>query len=122
GRWAARDTRLGGHTIARGDMLLLGLAGANGDPAAHTPHSANGLRNSNFAHFAFSHGEYQCPFPAQELAEIIARTGIEVLLDRLPDLELAVAPRALARRPSPFLRGMTVLPVRFATTPPYGGR
>ncbi|MGP3991423.1 cytochrome P450 [Streptomyces sp. 3N207] len=122
GRWAARDTRLGGQVIARGDMLLLGLAGANGDPAAHTQHSADGLRNSNFAHFAFSHGEYQCPFPAQEIAEVIARTGIEVLLDRLPDLELAIAPSTLARRPSPFLRGMTVLPVRFATTPPYGGR
>ncbi|WP_372446607.1 cytochrome P450 [Streptomyces spirodelae] len=121
GRWAARDTRLGGHAIARGDMLLLGLAGANRDPAAHATRGPDGPHHSNFAHFAFSHGEYQCPFPAQEIAEVIARTGIEVLLDRLPDLELAVAPRTLARRPSPFLRGMTVLPVRFATTPPYGG-
>ncbi|WP_432110130.1 cytochrome P450 [Streptomyces sp. AA1529] len=122
GRWAARDTRLAGRAVARGDLLLLGLAGANRDPAAHAPHGADRPRERNFAHFAFSHGEYQCPFPAQEIAEVIARTGIEVLLDRLPDLDLAVAPRTLARRPSPFLRGMTVLPVRFAPTPPYGGR
>ncbi|WP_425470370.1 cytochrome P450 [Streptomyces diacarni] len=121
GRWAARDTRLAGRHIAKGDMLLLGLAGANADPDAHTPHSGDGLRNNNFAHFAFSHGEYQCPFPAQEIAEILARTGIEVLLDRLPGIELAVPAQALARRPSPFLRGMTVLPVRFETTPPHGG-
>ncbi|GAA2077807.1 cytochrome P450 [Streptomyces albiaxialis] len=122
GRWAARDTRLGGQSIKAGDMLLLGLAGANADPAAHDPgSSADGLRNSNFAHFAFSHGEFQCPFPAQEIAEIIARTGIEVLLDRLPGLDLAVPADTLARRPSPFLRGMTVLPVQFAPTPAYGG-
>ncbi len=123
GRWASRDTRLGGQRIAEGDMLLLGLAGANGDPAAHVPGSPDGLRNSNFAHFAFSHGEFQCPFPAQEIAEIIARTGIEVLLDRLPGIDLAVPPQALARRPSPFLRGMTVLPVEFTSTPSaHGGR
>nr|MDT0525446.1 cytochrome P450 [Streptomyces sp. DSM 41633] len=55
----------------------------------------------------------RCPFPAQEIAEIIARTGIEVLLDRLPDLELAVPATELVRRPSAFLRGMTSRPVRF---------
>ena len=32
GRWAVRDTRLGGRTIRAGDMLLLGLGAANTDP------------------------------------------------------------------------------------------
>ncbi|WSC97030.1 cytochrome P450 [Streptomyces sp. NBC_01754] len=116
GRWAARDTHLGGRTILAGDMLLLGLGGANTDPLIRQelgsrPGAAHG---SNSAHLAFSHGEYRCPFPAQVIAETIARTAIEVILDRLPDLELAVPPGDLVRRPSAFLRGMNALPVRFA--------
>jgi cytochrome P450 len=115
GRWLARDTRLGGRHLHAGDMLLLGLGAANGDPDVRPEDAAH--RGGNGAHFSFCHGEYRCPFPAQEIAEIIARTGIEVLLDRLPDVELAVSPDSLVRRPSPFLRGMTRLPVRFSSTP-----
>lgn len=124
GRWASRDTRLGGQRVGAGDLLLLGLAGANADPAAHVAPTAgaDGLRNNNFAHFSFSHGEFACPFAAQEIAEVVARTGVEVLLDRLPDIELSVPRDTLARRPSPFLRGMTVLPTHFTPTPAYGGR
>ncbi|GAA3008345.1 cytochrome P450 [Streptomyces fulvorobeus] len=123
GRWAARDTRLGGQDIRAGDMLLLGLGAANTDPHMRQHLSATGSRagqGANSAHLAFSHGEYRCPFPAQEIAEIIARTGIEVLLDRLPDLALAVDARDLVRRPSAFLRGMNSLPVRFTPVRPTG--
>ncbi|MEV6107879.1 cytochrome P450 [Streptomyces sp. NPDC051940] len=119
GRWASRDTQLGGRTIQSGDMVLLGLAGANNDPLIQE-HLDPG-QGGNSAHFAFSYGEYRCPFPAQEIAEIIARTGIEVLLDRLPDLELSVPVDELQRRPSAFLRGMTALPVRFTPVPTTTG-
>ncbi|MEU4795351.1 cytochrome P450 [Streptomyces sp. NPDC023327] len=115
GRWASRDTRLGGRPIGAGDLLLLGLGAANSDPLVRTDGSA--LTGGNSAHFAFGHGEHRCPFPAQEVAEVIARTGIEVLLDRLPDLDLAGPAGDLTRRPSPWLRGLTDLPVRFTPTP-----
>ncbi|MFG2589891.1 cytochrome P450 [Streptomyces sp. NPDC048438] len=116
GRWAVRDTQLGGRTIRAGDMLLLGLGAANTDPLIRQEaiSGGGGHHAANGAHLAFSHGEYRCPFPAQEIAETIARTAIEVLLDRLPDLELAVPAQELVRRPSAFLRGMNALPVRFA--------
>ncbi|MEV0258387.1 cytochrome P450 [Streptomyces sp. NPDC050732] len=115
GRWASRDTQLGGRRINAGDLLLLGLAAANSDPQVRTDGSA--LTGGNSAHFSFGHGEHRCPFPAQEVAEVIARTGIEVLLDRLPDLDLAVPADSLTRRPSPWLRGLTELPVSFTPTP-----
>ncbi|MFD8800337.1 cytochrome P450 [Streptomyces atroolivaceus] len=116
GRWAVRDTQLGGRTVRAGDMLLLGLGAANTDPLIRQGAVSGGAghRAVNGAHLAFSHGEYRCPFPAQEIAETIARTAIEVILDRLPDLALAVPARDLVRRPSAFLRGMNALPVRFA--------
>ncbi|MFJ2172965.1 cytochrome P450 [Streptomyces sp. NPDC087851] len=115
GRWATRDTSLGDRHIKAGDMLLLGIAAANNDPQVRTHGSA--LTGGNNAYFSFGHGEYRCPFPAQEIAEVIARTAIEVLLDRLPDLDLAVPAEALTRRPSPWARGLTTLPVSFTPAP-----
>ena len=115
GRWASRDTQLAGRRIRAGDLLLLGLQGANSDPQVRTDGAA--LTGGNNAHFSFGHGEHRCPFPAQEVAEVIARTGIEVVLDRLPDIDLAVPAESLTRRPSPWLRGLTELPVRFTPVP-----
>ncbi|MBH0245933.1 cytochrome P450 [Streptomyces cavourensis] len=118
GRWASRDTHLGGRHVRAGDLLLLGIAAANGDPQVRTHASA--LTGGNNAFLSFGHGEHRCPFPAQETAEVIARTGIEVLLDRLPDMDLAVPAEQLTRRPSPWLRGLTDLPVLFTPTPALG--
>ncbi|MEU9450174.1 cytochrome P450 [Streptomyces sp. NPDC048277] len=115
GRWASRDTQLGGRRIRAGDLLILGLQGANSDPQVRTDASA--LTGGNNAHFSFGHGEHRCPFPAQEVAEVVARTGIEVVLDRLPDIDLAVPAESLTRRPSPWLRGLSALPVRFTPVP-----
>lgn len=115
GRWASRDTQLGGRRIRTGDLVLLGLQGANSDPQVRTDSSA--LTGGNNAHFSFGHGEHRCPFPAQEVAEVIARTGIEVVLDRLPDIDLAVPAESLTRRSSPWLRGLNELPVTFTPVP-----
>ncbi|MEV7866892.1 cytochrome P450 [Streptomyces sp. NPDC088124] len=118
GRWATRDTTLGTRRIKAGDMMLLGIAGANYDPQIRMDSSA--LTGGNNAFFSFGHGEHRCPFPAQEIAEIVARAGIEVLLDRLPDLDLAVPTEALTWRRSPWQRGLAELPVSFTPAPAYG--
>jgi cytochrome P450 len=118
GRFAVRDTQLGGHHIRAGDLLILGLAAANHDPQVRPDSYADS--GGNQAHMSFSHGEHRCPHAGQELAEVIAETAIEVLLDRLPDVTLAVADDALGWRPSPWMRGLTALPVQF--TPAYMAR
>ncbi|GAA2258497.1 MULTISPECIES: cytochrome P450 [Kitasatospora] len=111
GRWATRDTQLGGQRIAAGDMVLLGFAGANADP---TVRQENGVpAEGNRAYMSFSYGPHSCPFPAQEAAEVIAATAIEVLLDRLPDVQLAAAESALVWRPSAWVRALVALPVAF---------
>ncbi|GDY32721.1 cytochrome P450 [Gandjariella thermophila] len=111
GRWAVRDTRLGGRHIRAGDLLVLGLAAANADPSVR-PDSSPGT-SGNHAHMSFGHGEHSCPHPAPELAEVIARSAIGVLLDRLPDAALAVGADELRWRPSVWMRGLFSLPVRF---------
>ncbi|MBM9505865.1 cytochrome P450 [Actinacidiphila acididurans] len=121
GRWATRDTQLGGRLVRQGDCLVLGLAAANTDPAV-CPYAAPGLSQAsaaapgavaNQAHLSFGHGEHRCPAPAPEIAEITAKAAIEVLLDRLPDLHLSVPDSEVRPRPSLWLRGPAALPVEF---------
>ncbi|MFH8986418.1 cytochrome P450 [Streptomyces varsoviensis] len=121
GRWATRDTQLGGKRIRTGDLLVLGLAAANNDPQVR-PDSYAGSEG-NQAHMSFSHGEHSCPYPAPEIAEVIAKAAVEILLDRLPDVVLAVEARELVWRPSVWMRGLAALPVGFtpAYVPPSGG-
>jgi cytochrome P450 len=113
GRIATRDTQLGGQRIRTGDMLVLGLAAANSDPHVRAADPGAG---GNRAQMSFGHGEHGCPYPAPELAETIAKTSVEVLLDRLPDLTLAVPAEELDWRASVWLRGLTRLPVSFTPT------
>ncbi|MFD7989000.1 cytochrome P450 [Kitasatospora indigofera] len=124
GRWATGDTVLGGQYITEGDMLVLGLAAANADPAAQgaAPDSGSTLRDGtglagNRAHLAWGAGKHVCP--AQEPARLIVETAVETLLHRLPDLQLAVPVHELAWRPSPWSRALVSLPVLYsAFTPP----
>ncbi|MFF8035452.1 MULTISPECIES: cytochrome P450 [unclassified Streptomyces] len=110
GRWAVRDTQLGGRLIRAGDCLVLGLAAANTDPQIW-PEAHVGAENA--AHLSFSNGEHRCPYPAPLLADVMARTAVETLLERLPDLVLAVEPEELTWRPSIWMRGLMSLPVEF---------
>lgn len=114
GRFATRDTQLGGRRIRAGDLLVLGLAAANADPLVRPDFEVGSVGNQ--AHMSFGHGEHGCPYPAPEVAEVIAKTTVEVLLDRLPDLELAVPAEELVWHPSVWMRGLERLPVRFTPT------
>nr|WP_330091111.1 cytochrome P450 [Nocardiopsis sp. CT-R113] len=117
-RFPTQDVELGGKLLRRGDMVLLGLAGANHDRQVHQGAAAS--HGGNHAHLSFSRGEHGCPYPAQEIAEIITTVGVEVLMDRLPDIELAVAPDEVRWRHSPWMRGVVSLPVHFSPAPRMG--
>ena len=112
GRWATRDTRLAGRVVRKGELVVLGLAAANTDPDVRPNSYADAVGNE--AYLSFSHGEHGCPYSAREIAESIVETAVQVLLDRLPDMELATNVDALGWRPSVWMRGLTALPVRFS--------
>ncbi|MER5639763.1 cytochrome P450 [Kitasatospora sp. NPDC002227] len=117
GRWATSDTVLGGQYISAGDLLVLGLAGANADPAVHGAGGPNAGHIGNRAHLAWGAGRHVCP--AQHPARLIVETAVETLLHRLPDLQLAVPANELSWRPSPWSRALVSLPVLYsAFTPP----
>lgn len=114
GRWATRNVQLGGQNIQAGDLLVIGLAAANSDPLVRpNPHE---LPADNQAQLSFSHGEHKCPYPAEEIADVIVRAAVEVLLDRLPDVALAVHPSQLEWRSSVWMRSLDALPVEFTPT------
>jgi cytochrome P450 len=93
--------------ILRADSpLVVSLAAANTDPSL-----ASDLRAGNRAHLAWSAGPHTCP--AQRPARMIAAVAVEKLLDRLPDVELAVSADELEWRPGPFHRALVALPVTF---------
>lgn len=110
GRWATGDTLLGGKQVKAGDMLLLGLAAGNADPQIRPDPDAS--VRGNRSHLAFSSGPHECP--GQDIGRAIADTGIEVLLDRLPDIQLAVDVSELQWRGTLMSRHLLSLPVRFA--------
>ncbi|MFF8288750.1 cytochrome P450 [Streptomyces sp. NPDC016309] len=114
GRWANGDTTLGGQQIKAGDMLLLGLAAGNVDKAIRPDPSAP--VHHNRAHLSFSAGNHECP--GQDIGRMIADTGIDILLTRLPDITLAVPEESLTWRSTTWARHLTALPVTFAPRAP----
>lgn len=109
GRYATRDLRFGGQHIRAGDMLILGLAGANADPEV-LPEDGRPVIG-NRSHLAFGAGPHTCP--ARDPARLITRTAVDTLRHRLPDLELAVSEDQLAWITSPWSKNLAGLPVRF---------
>ena len=114
GRWAIRDTLLGGRRIRAGDALIFGLAAANADPAVRPADASRTIGNRS--HVAWGAGRHSCP--AQSPARIIAHSAVETVLRLLPDIRLATDADALTWRPSPWSRALTALPASFTPTAP----
>ncbi|MFD4474516.1 cytochrome P450 [Streptomyces sp. NPDC058471] len=108
-RYATRDMTFGGQSVRTGDMLILGLAGANADPQILPDDGAPVVGNRS--HLAFGAGPHICP--AQDPARLITRTAVDTIRHRLPDLELAIPQRDLQWIKSPWSKGLAALPVHF---------
>ncbi|MGW5753039.1 cytochrome P450 [Nocardia rhamnosiphila] len=91
--------------------VLIGLAACNNDPAIRGDEFAG-----NRSHLAWSIGPHACP--ARSPAYLVVEAAIDLLLDALPEMELAVPVEELSWRPGPFHRALSVLPVVFPPAPP----
>ncbi|GAA2658034.1 cytochrome P450 [Streptomyces aculeolatus] len=100
---------LGETEIPEGELLVLGLSAANFDPYVRPDLDAPVHGNS--AHLAFSAGPHECP--GQDFARAITETGIETLLTRLPQMELAVELDELTWRKDWTSSLLEQLPVTF---------
>jgi cytochrome P450 len=75
--------------ITRGDPIVVSFGAAGRDPRVHgdTAHRFDPARPTRRDHVAFGHGAHHCL--GAPLARMEARTGLPMLMDRFPGLELA---------------------------------
>ncbi|GAA2408550.1 cytochrome P450 [Streptomyces glaucosporus] len=106
-----RDEELDGTLVRAGEPMLMSFIAVHGDPAL-----AGDRRVGNRAHLAWGVGPHTCP--AKSPARLIATVAVEKLLDRVPDIELAVGADELRWRQGPFNRSLVSLPVRFPPVVP----
>ncbi|GHF28252.1 cytochrome P450 [Streptomyces mashuensis] len=108
---AQEDFTLHGQHIRAGDAVIPVPASANRDPAAFTDPDRLDLTRTPNAHVAFGHGPHACT--GGNLTRMQLATTIEVLLERLPGIELAVPAESVPWDESTPLRAPAVLPVRW---------
>ena len=90
-------------------MVLALLASANRDPAEFTdPHTFDITRDPN-RHLAFSRGNHFCL--GASLARMETKIAIANLIQRFPNLHLAVEPGELSLVPMPLMNRLDGLPV-----------
>jgi cytochrome P450 len=110
-RTATQQVEIGGQAIQKGDFVVMAYVSANRDEDVwDRPDEFDVTRSFDKDHLSFGYGEHACP------GALLARTDSTIICERLlarfPDWELAAAPQ---RWSTPFLQGMTSLPVVFHT-------
>ncbi|PEA86091.1 cytochrome P450 family protein [Bacillus thuringiensis] len=109
-RLASEDMTIHGKMIRKGDLVLLSLTAANIDPQKFTyPEILNISREEN-NHLAFGAGIHHCL--GAPLARLEGQIALGTLLQRLPNLRLAIKPDQLNYNHSK-IRSLVNLPVFF---------
>jgi cytochrome P450 len=110
-RTATQQVEIGGQAIQKGDFVVMAYVSANRDEDVWVrPDEFDVTRSFDKDHLSFGYGEHSCP--GALLARSEATIIYQRLLARFPDWKLAAAPQ---RWSTPFLQGMTSLPLVFQT-------
>jgi cholest-4-en-3-one 26-monooxygenase len=109
-RTVTTDLELRGRRLHEGDQVMLFYPSANRDEAVFDRADELDLTREPNPHLAFGFGPHFCL--GASLARLELRVMFRELLTRLPDLELA-GDEPLLYRPSNFICGLEVMPVRF---------
>lgn len=108
-RLAVEDIELPSGTVQRGDAVVLGLQSAAFDEQAYpNPESVDFDRKAP-AQIAFGAGPHYCL--GAHLAKAELRTGLGMLLERLPSLRLEADPAGLRYTEGEVLSSLVELPV-----------
>ena len=109
-RYAREAVTLHGVTIPKGELVLAVIASANRDEQQFPDADRLDLTRdpAGNKHLAFGLGAHYCV--GAPLARLEGQIAIQTLAARLPNLRLAVAPRALRWRPGITVRGLERLP------------
>lgn len=112
-RHATEALDVDGSMIRAGDVVFVGLAAANRDPACfEAPDQFLPLRNTTPRHLAFGHGIHVCI--GAGLARIEGELALTGLCRKFPALRLTKPPSDCTWKPGLITRGLQNLPVRWA--------
>ena len=110
-RYLTEDFEVGGTVLPAGTTAMCSMAAANRDEGAFENAADVDLTRSPNPHLAFGAGAHACL--GQPLARTELQVVLEVLLRKLPNLELAVPADELRRVEGLAVGGLRELPVRW---------
>jgi cytochrome P450 len=108
-RVALEDVTLGGHRIPRGAVVVLLLASANRDEQVFSAPDRLDVGREPNKHLGFGFGVHYCL--GAQLARVEGRIAIAELVQRFPNLRLAVPEASLRWRSTVAVRGLEALPI-----------
>jgi cytochrome P450 len=110
-RYIAEDVELASAALPAGTTVMCSMGAANRDARAFEGAEEMDLTRSPNPHLSFGSGPHSCL--GQALARTELQVTLEVLLRRLPGLELAVPVEELQRVEGLAVGGLRELPVRW---------
>ncbi|MGI5270265.1 cytochrome P450 [Nonomuraea sp. CA-218870] len=110
-RYLSEGIEVGGTALPRGTTVVCSMAAANRDESVFDAADEMDLARKPNPHLAFGAGAHSCL--GQALARTELQVVLEVLLRRLPSLELAVSPAELERVEGLAVGGLRTVPVRW---------
>jgi cytochrome P450 len=114
-RFPKEDVLLAGHRIAKGDVVICHLAGANRDGRLGVGLDDFEGTRKPASHLAFGYGFHRCV--GAELARMELRMAYPAMARRFPELRLAVPSEDIDFRQLSIVYGVESLPVRLAPAP-----
>jgi cytochrome P450 len=108
GRVPLEDTEISGCPVAKGDAVIVSLAGANRDPNATPDPDRFDISRQDIRHHSFGAGPHFCL--GAPLARLEAPIVIGAIVERFPNLRLDPA-NPPTRRLLPAFHGLSSLPV-----------
>jgi cytochrome P450 len=107
-RTALADTEIAGHPVKAGDKVVLYFASANRDERKFADAGQFSVTRTSNAHLGLGKGAHFCL--GAHLARLESQIFFEILLDRVPDIQLKGLGTKL---PSYLFAGYTHLPVEW---------
>jgi cytochrome P450 len=110
-RYLPVEAEVAGEVLPKGTTVLCSMAAANRDESAFDHAEELDITRSPNTHLSFGVGPHSCL--GQALARTELQVVLEVLLRRLPTLELAVGPAELVKLEGLIVGGLAEVPVRW---------
>ncbi|WP_142828713.1 cytochrome P450 family protein [Planococcus soli] len=109
-RWAAENFEFQRKALKKGDLVVASLNSANRDPEKFADPELFDIQREKSPHLAFGKGIHMCL--GAPLARLEGEVAIVSLLNRFPEMGLAVKSSDLEWRPGMIVRGVKELPLK----------